>query len=129
MFGVFVLGYAAFEVNGLRQSQHLFEPLFTFDQFVSMHHARLRCAEQDQALRARFDPNLEAVTGEARRHLKGMNPEATNHELQSELADRRATRVREIDLLIEQEGCHASKVWTLTQLYEKRARLTIRGEE
>ena len=33
-FVALVLGYAAFEVSVVGSSQHLFEPLHSFDQFV-----------------------------------------------------------------------------------------------
>ena len=125
-FMLIVIGYAAFEVQGLRQSQHLFEPLFTFDQFESMRRADERCGEADSAQREAFASNLETVRVQARAHLTETHPERSAEEIDRMLADRRRAREGEVDAQVEAGGCSDSAVWQWVKLHEQRSRLTIR---
>ena len=126
-FILIVLGYAAFEVNSLRRSQRLFEPLFTFDQFVSARHAARRCGDPGPELRRDFDRNLDAVRVRARRELAETHSRRAIEEIEGMLSERERERERELDDLIGTAGCADPEVWKLVKLHEQRARLTIRA--
>lgn len=123
---VVVLGYVAFEVTQLRNSQHLFEPLHTFDQFVSANRAAERCGGAHDPERRSFLRNLEAVERWALDDLSATHPKESAEAIAQRLADRARGRERDVDVQIEEGGCEAPEVWGLRKLHEQRARLRLR---
>ena len=121
-----VLGYVGFEVSAVRHSQHLFEPLFTFDQFASIQHATQRCGGPDEEQRRRFLSNLPAVRRRAGQELAERDPQRSVEEIERMLDGRTGAREAEVDALIEERGCADSEVWKLLKLYEIRARARVR---
>ena len=119
------LGYVGFEASAVMRSQHRFEPLFTFDRFVSMHHASRRCGDPEPEQRARFERNLAAVTERARRDLAATHAPIAPGEVERMLTERDDARAREVDALVEAGGCDDPELWTLLKRYEQRARLNI----
>ncbi len=121
-----VIGYVGFEVNALRRSQHLFEPLFTFDQFTSMQRASERCGAAEPGVKEAFEQNYAAVQVRAVRDVAEGRPEGSAEDAAQELAERARARRAEVDELVDSGGCDHPEVRTLRMLYEQRARLRIR---
>ncbi|MDJ0848583.1 MAG: hypothetical protein QNK04_09415 [Myxococcota bacterium] len=126
LFVLIVAGYVGFEVNAVRMSQHLFEPLFTFDQFASMRHASRECGAPEPGQREQFERNFAAVETRARRSLAEENPQSSPERIAVMLSERRSAREREVDAAIEAGGCADRELWKWLKLYDQRARSTVR---
>lgn len=126
LFILIVVGYVGFEVNAVRTSRHLFEPLFTFDQFASMHRATGECGDPEPGQRESFDRNFAAVATRARAELAERHPQRSSEEIAALLAERGRAREDEVDALVAAGGCADPGIWKWLKLYEQRARLTIR---
>lgn len=122
-----VVGYVGFEVNALRMVRYRFEPLYTLDRFASMHHATVRCGDPEPDVRERFRLNFAAVRTRAEREIAADPEQPSPEEVQRLLTERIRAREREIDALIESEGCEGPEMWRQLKRYEQRARLNVRA--
>ncbi len=118
-------GYAAFEASVVARSQHLFEPLHSFDQFVSADRAAARCGSDDGE-RRRFRANLEAVRRRASEDLAETHPKEAPAVIEQRLAERTHRLEAEVDALVDASGCEGPELWELLKLHQQRARLRVR---
>ena len=123
---IVVLGYAAFEVSVVSRSQHLFEPLRIFDQYVSAGRAAERCGGADEASRLAFRRNLEVVERRAREDWAEAHPEESTETIARRIAARARDRESEVDARIADVGCDGLEVWELLKFHEQRARQRLR---
>ncbi len=121
-----VVGYLGFEVDAIRRSRHLFEPLHTLDVFTSAQRASQRCGDPEDPRREPFERNLASVRRRARDDLARSHPQQPSEAVERMLAERTRAREAEVDALVAAEGCESGSVWRLLKLHEQRARLTVR---
>lgn len=121
-----VLIYAGLEISTLHTQRYRTEPLFIHGQFVSADHATERCGEPEAEERARFRSNFRAVQRNALEDLQEDSPDATEESLRRRLDELAATRVMELDALIDSNGCSDPEVRRFVKLHEVRSRLNLK---
>jgi hypothetical protein len=118
-------GYIGFELYALHRTSYRIEPAYIFDQFLSAHHAVVKCGNPGPGQLEQFRRNLRSVAGRAAEALRGEYPEQSLADIEAMINERSRQREREVDAIIEAGGCADPQIKTLLKRFEIRARLRV----
>lgn len=123
---LFVVGYVGFELFAIQKTKYRTEPDFIFNEFIGIQRASERCGDPDDDVKRRFARNLASVRRGAREDYIEQQPDRSEADADDFIDALIGEREREVDQLIDDQGCEAADVRRLVILYERRANLNLR---
>jgi len=123
---LFVLGYLGFEIYAIQKTGYRTEPDYIFSQFVGAKAASERCGEPSDEVSRRFSRNFAAVERGAREDFVEQQANETAASTSDYINELIGEREREVEQMIDSQGCEAADVRRLVVLYERRANLNLR---